>query len=86
MFAAVKQVIRHVLPAIMKPLRVLWNELIAFIFVLLAVVIGFNTWRNFNQGQNSGNPMLLLMGGGFALMLLYFGVSSYMRARRISRS
>jgi hypothetical protein len=86
LFVAVKQFIRHVLPAVIRPLRVLWNEIIAFIFFVLAIVVGFNTWRNFNQGQNSGNPALLLMGGGFALMLLYFGVSSYMRARRISRS
>jgi hypothetical protein len=84
--AAGKQFVRHVVPAIIKPIRVLWNEVIGFIFIAFGVLAGFNTWRTFNNGQNSGNVMLLLMGGGFTLMLLYFGVTSFMRARRISRS
>jgi hypothetical protein len=86
LLAAGKHFIRHVAPAIIKPLRVLWNEIIGFIFLSLAVVMGFNTWRNFNEGQNSGNPLLLAMGGGFSLMLFYFGVSSFLRARKIQKS
>jgi hypothetical protein len=81
-----KEFIRHVGPAVIKPLRVLWNELIAFLFLVFGVLVGFSTWRNFTGGQAAGSPLVLLAGGGFSLMLLYFGVSSLLRARKISRS
>lgn len=86
MLAAGKQFLKHVVPAVIKPLRVLWNEVIGFVFLAFGVIAGFNTWRNYTQGQNAGSPLLLIMGGGFTLMLVYFGVSSFLRARRISRS
>lgn len=86
MAGTAKQFVRHVVPAILKPLRVLWNEMIAFIFLVFGVLVGFATWRNYTTGQATGNPFVLLAGGSFALMLLYFGVSSFLRARRISRS
>ena len=82
-----KQFLQHVIPAIVKPLRVLWNEMIGFIFVVFGVLVGFSTWRNYSgDGQAAGSPFVLLAGGGFALMLLYFGLSSFLRARKISRS
>lgn len=86
MLRAGKQFLQHVVPAVIKPLRVLWNELIAFVFLAFGVLIGFSTWRNFTGGQAAGSPLVLLAGGGFALMLIYFGVSSLRRARKISRS
>ena len=74
-------------PAILKPLRVLWNEMIGFIFIVFGVLVGFSTYRNYTAGgQAAGSPFVLLAGGGFAFMLLYFGLSSFLRARRISRS
>jgi hypothetical protein len=84
--AAGKQFVKHVVPAVIKPLRVLWNELIAFVFLVFGVMVGFSTWRQFNDGQAAGSPLVLFAGGAFALMLLYFGLSSLVRARRISRS
>lgn len=81
-----KQFIRHVVPAVIKPLRVLWNELIAFIFMVFGVLVAFNTYRHFTGGQAAGNPLVLLAGGAFALMLFYYGLSSILRARKISRS
>lgn len=87
MVKAGKQFLSHVVPAIIKPLRVLWNEMIGFIFVVFGVLVGFSTWRNYSGGgQAEGSPFVLLAGGGFALMLLYFGLSSFWRARKISRS
>ena len=86
MFGAGKQFVRHVVPAVLKPLRVLWNEMIAFIFLVFGVLAGFSTWREYMTGRNAGSPLLLLGGGGFALMLIYFGLSSFLRARKISRS
>lgn len=87
MFPVGKQFVQHVVPAVLKPARVLWNELIAFIFVAFAVLVSFSTWRNYEAGgQAAGNPVVLVCGAGFALMLFWFGLSSYLRARKISRS
>ena len=66
--------------------RVMWNEMIAFLFLVFGVLVAFSTWRNFTAGQATGSPIVLFAGGGFALMLLFFGVTSLLRARRISRS
>ncbi|MBC7924838.1 MAG: hypothetical protein H7039_04205 [Bryobacteraceae bacterium] len=82
-----KVFITHVVPAVVKPIRVLWNEVIGFIFLSFAVLVAFSTWRNYKEGgQAAGNPLVLLAGGAFALMLLWYGVSSFRRARKISRT
>lgn len=87
MLKAGKQFLTHVVPAVVKPIRILWNELIGFIFLSFGILVGFSTWRNFSEGgQASGNPIVLLAGGAFALMLLWYGVSSFLRAKKISRS
>jgi nitrate reductase NapE component len=51
-----------VVPAVLKPARTLWHEIIGFVFVMMAMLaIG-----------------VALLGG--------YGISSFLRARRISRS
>lgn len=87
MIAAGKQFVRHVVPAVIKPLRVLWNEMIAFIFLALGVLMGFSTYRNYTgEGEASGSPVLLVAGGAFCILLVFFGFASWRRARKISRS
>ena len=81
-----KQFLKHVMPAIVKPMRVLWNEVIGFIFLVLGVVMGFSTYRNFRDVEEHGSPIPLIGGSLFALLMIYFGVTSFLRARRISRS
>ena len=81
-----KQFFKHVVPAIVKPMRVLWNEIIGFVFLCLGVMMGFSTYRNFRDVDEHGSPLPLIGGSLFALLMLYFGVSSFLRARKISRS
>ena len=82
-----KQFFKHVIPAVVKPLRVLWNEVIGFVFLALGVMMGFSTYRNFRDvDEQGGSPVALIGGSLFALLMIYFGVSSFLRARRISRS
>jgi len=83
---------RHVVPAVLKPARTLWNEVIGFFFVCLAVLFGSGAVRSylaFNAaapGQGGGDLMRCVMAVFCTLLMLYFGVSSFMRARKISRS
>ena len=44
-----KQLLKHVVPAVVKPMRVLWNEVIGFVFLALGVMMAFSTYRNFRD-------------------------------------
>jgi hypothetical protein len=77
----------HVVPAVLKPLRVLWNEVIGFLFIVIAIIAVPSVWRNFRQFERGEASMFrFLMPLGFAALLLYFGVSSFLKARKISKS
>ena len=79
--------IRHVVPQVIRPLRSLWHEVIGFLFLSLAFlggVSGFRKARNFD-----GSPEILfqlIVTGCFVLIMGGFGISSFLRARKISRS
>jgi hypothetical protein len=86
-FSLGKKFVRHVVPGVIKPIRVLWNEVIGFVFLVLAVVMGFSTYRKFGDlQQTGGSPLPLIAGFLFSALMLYFGLSSFFRARKISRS
>lgn len=82
-----KKFLSHVLPGIMRPLRILWNEMISFVFVCFAVPAGFKVyecWRDFD-----GEPKTvfrLILSGVFLVTMLFFASSSFLRAKKISRT
>lgn len=82
-----RKFLSNVIPGIMRPLRILWNEMIGFVFLCMAVVSGpkaFQAWQGFD-----GEPQALfrvLLTSLFFVTMLGFGVSSFLRARKISRS
>jgi len=65
-------------------MRVLWNQLIGFVFLVLAVFVGLSTWRRMDDGGLT--PLTMGLGFAFAAFLAFFGVSSFLRARKVSRS
>jgi hypothetical protein len=86
-----QQFAKHVVPAVLRPARVLWNEIIGFFFICLAVLFGSGTVRAY-LAMNSGSShdfgdLLRFIGTAFlTLIMLYFGVTSFLKARKISRS
>jgi fucose 4-O-acetylase-like acetyltransferase len=71
----------------MKPLHILWNEMIGFFFAVFAIVILASLVRgvyNF-KGDSESLGRLLLMGFAFLVMLVY-GLQSFFKARRIGKS
>jgi hypothetical protein len=75
--------LKHVIPAIIKPLHSLWNEVIGFFFLCFAVGFGFRMYRGIASGEEFAKLVLL---GFFTIMMACFGISSFLKARRISRS
>jgi hypothetical protein len=74
--------IKHVVPAITKPARALWNEVIGFLFLCIAGMFGIQAVRSATHHELGRT----LLAGFCTLLLGWYGVSSFLRARRISRS
>ena len=87
-----REFVKHVVPAILKPARTLWNEIIGFVFMCLAVMFGFRAGRlylDFSRGTTetvNADLGRFLLAAFCTLLMLYFGVTSFLRARKISRS
>jgi len=84
--------LQHVVPAVLKPARTLWNEVIGFLFICLAVIFGFGTVRSYMDFSKAapdtamGYLFRVIMGTFCTFIVLWYGISSFVRARRISRS
>ena len=83
----VRTFIASVLPGVLKPLRVLWNEVIAFFFFVMAVIAVPATYRAI-QSFNGELEVLgrILLTGTFVVVMGGYGLYSFFRARRIGKS
>ncbi len=80
MFSKAKKFVDHVMPGVIRPIHILWNQMIGFVFIVLAVVFGYRVVRG-------KEPVgLQLVGAVFVLLIAWFGISSFWKARRISKS
>ena len=87
MIQLARQFLGHVLPGVMRPLRVLWNEIIGFLFVVIAIGAAPAVFRSVRDlDKPDGSLFRVFVSVFFALLMLYFGVTSFLRARKIGRS
>jgi hypothetical protein len=83
----ISKFLSHVLPGIVRPLHTLWNEVIGFLFIVFAVVAGFYVFRAVRDFEGDIEGLVhIVFPALFGLVMGYFGVSSFLRARKISRS
>jgi hypothetical protein len=83
----VNRFLGHVLPGIVRPMHALWNEVIGFVFIVLAIWAAPSAWRNIRAvNGNSESFLKAAISVGFAILMAYFGISSFVKARKISRS
>ena len=81
------QLARHLLPALIRPARTLWHEVIGFLFLALAawpIPSGIRAFRELDTGQ--GNVAKLVLTVAFVTIMAGYGISCFRRARKISRS
>jgi len=82
-----RQFVKHVVPAVIKPLHTLWNEIISFLFFILAIPFLFKGYQILHKFDGSIGAILSLgMCAFLTLLMTGYGISSYLRARKISRS
>jgi uncharacterized membrane protein len=74
--------VKHVVPAAVKPVHVLWHEVIGFIFLVIA---GLVAWWVYRHPASRGPVQLVMIIPIFGVCVGY-GISSFLKARRISRS
>jgi len=71
----------------MRPLRILWNEMIAFVFICFAIPAApkvYSSWKEFD-----GEPerlFRLVLSTLFLVTMVAFAVFSFLRAKKISRT
>jgi predicted CDP-diglyceride synthetase/phosphatidate cytidylyltransferase len=83
----ISKFVQHVWPNVVRPLHTLWNEVIGFLFLIFAVVAAFYVVRAVRAFEGDLEGLFrIVMPGLFGLVMGYFGVSSFWRARKISRS
>lgn len=70
---------QHVVPEVIRPARVIWNQAIGAIFLLFAL-----SFSGYAVTQ-SRNPAALIGGLFLGLVMTFFGVISFLKARQISR-
>jgi len=84
--------VKHVVPAVVKPARVLWNEFIGFLFLCFGAIFAIKTvhlamaYGKPESIDGGGDFWRLAIAGGCTVIMLGFGAASFLRARRISRS
>jgi hypothetical protein len=82
----IKSFLGHVLPKVILPLRILWNEMIGFLFLLIAVPAILSAIKYFRKvEQDADNLFWAFLTAIFAAVMVFFGIHSFVRARRISR-
>ena len=82
-----RQFVKHVVPAVIKPVHTLWHEVIGFLFIVLAVSAVPTSYKAIKKYDGSISAILTLaMCAFFILLMGGYGISSFLRARKISRS
>lgn len=86
MIKLAKTFVRTVMPGVVKPLHVLWNEMIGFLFLVLAAATVPAGWRYYRAIEADPNNFFrLVLTTAFGLTMAWFGVSSFLKARQIRR-
>ncbi len=83
----VRKFLTHVVPSVVKPMRVLWNEMMAFVFFAIAALPVPKTIKAWREFDSTGNGLFnLALSAAFIVIMASFAIYSVLRARKISRS
>lgn len=78
---------RHIVPKVIRPIHSLWHEVIGFLFIslgFLGAVSGIRLFRNYEDSPQTLFRLIVI--GCFVAIMLGYGISSFLKARKITRS
>ena len=81
-----KRFAQHVVPEVMRPARIIWNQAIGILFFVLAIpalLKAIQLYRAFQADPKSGF-VALAISCVFIIVMVGFGISSFLTARRIA--
>lgn len=77
---------QHVVPEVVRPARVIWNQAIGGVFLLFAALFFSNAVRYYTSSAgDSRNGVALAFSLFLGTVMAFFGIASFLKARRISR-
>lgn len=83
----ISKFLSHVVPGIVRPLHALWNEVIGFLFLVFAALCAYYVFKGVQGFKGDVESLVhIVFPALFGMVMGYFGVNSFVRARRISRS
>ncbi len=74
--------LKHVVPAVIKPVHSLWHQVIGFLFFSFGIIFGTKTIHYYRTGEG----VQLFISAACTLIMLGYGASSFLKARKIYRS
>ncbi len=83
MFSMAKKFIGHVMPGVIRPIHILWNQVIGFFFIVLAILPISYILKDWSK---PGSGPRLVMEILFAVFMAGFAIHSFLKARKISKS
>lgn len=87
MFQLASKFFRAVLPGVVKPMHALWNEILGFLFLSIALLMVRSIYRAWQSlDADPANWVKFLLTLFLFLVMLFFGLHGFWKARRISRS
>jgi hypothetical protein len=87
MFAIGRKFVAHVLPGVLRPLRILWNEIIGFLFVCIGVIATPRLYREATDFTGEPDQFArIILEVLFIVPMFGLGLASFWRARKIRKS
>jgi hypothetical protein len=87
LFKLARNFYQTVMPSVVKPLHILWNEIIGFVFLVFALgaaPAGLRYYRAMDADPTT-NGFRLGVTVAFGLTMGWLGISSFLKARKIRR-
>ena len=72
---------QHVVPEVVRPARVIWNQAIGGVFLLFAVFFGGYAINYYRSQNNVGLGFSVFLGA----VMAFFSIASFLQARKIGR-
>jgi len=88
MFRLLRKLAASVGPQIIRPLQILWNQLLGTIFLALACAPLLNAWRTWRR-QDANDPahvIKMLLTVVFVAVMAGFSIHAFWRARKMRRT
>ena len=86
MFRLLRTFLSNVIPGVIRPLKIIWNEVLGAIFLVFAVAAGRGVWKAWQElDEDPAKFFRLVLSAFFVLVMAGFGVHAFWRARKLGR-